>query len=78
MKKIVLKIEGMGCEMCVNKVTAALSAVELVAEVKVSLENASAEVFYYVEEAPNFCKQSFLLLIEFNFPISSMCCSMPN
>ena len=53
MKKIVLKIEGMGCEMCVNKVTAALSAVDLVAEVKVSLENASAEVFYYGEEAPN-------------------------
>ena len=39
--------------MCVNKVTAALSAVELVAEVKVSLENASAEVFYYGEKAPN-------------------------
>lgn len=53
MKKIVLKIEGMGCEMCVNKVTASLSAVELVAEVKVSLENASAEVFYYGEQAPN-------------------------
>ena len=30
MEKIVLKIKGMGCEMCVNKVTAALSAVESV------------------------------------------------
>lgn len=53
MNKLVLKIEGMGCEMCVNKVTAALSAVDLVAEVKVSLENGSAEVFYYGETAPN-------------------------
>ncbi len=53
MNKIVLKIEGMGCEICVNKVTAALAQVELVAEVKVSLENASAEVFYYGEKAPN-------------------------
>ena len=39
--------------MCVSKVTAALSAVDLVAEVKVSLENGSAEVFYYGEKAPN-------------------------
>ena len=53
MNKLVLKIEGMGCEMCVSKVTAALSAVDLVAEVKVSLENGSAEVFYYGEKAPN-------------------------
>ena len=53
MNKIVLKIEGMGCEMCVSKVTAALSAVDLVAEVKVSLENGSAEIFYYGENAPN-------------------------
>ena len=53
MNKIVLKIEGMGCEMCVSKVTAALSAVDLVAEVKVFLENGSAEVFYYGEAAPN-------------------------
>ena len=39
--------------MCVSKVTAALSAVDLVAEVNVSLENGSAEVFYYGEAAPN-------------------------
>ncbi|MBR6461618.1 heavy-metal-associated domain-containing protein [bacterium] len=53
MNKLILKIEGMGCDMCVSKVTAALSAVDLVAEVKVSLESGSAEIFYYGENAPN-------------------------
>lgn len=53
MNKLVLKIEGMGCEMCVSKVTAALSAVEKVADVNVSLENGSAEVSYFGEDAPN-------------------------
>ncbi len=37
-----LSIEGMGCQMCVKKVTAALEALEGVSAVSVSLESKSA------------------------------------
>ncbi len=43
MKKTI-KIEGMGCMMCVKKVTAALEALEGVSGVEVSLEEKQAVV----------------------------------
>ncbi len=44
MKKIVLKIEGMMCNHCVNHVETALKSVEGVNEVNVSLENKTATI----------------------------------
>lgn len=43
MKRIV-KIEGMGCQHCVNRITEALSAINGVEVLEVSLENKSATV----------------------------------
>ena len=46
MKKIVLGIEGMHCDGCVNRLTKVLKALDGVVDVKVSLENKSAEIEY--------------------------------
>ncbi|WP_300370214.1 cation transporter [Brachyspira sp.] len=46
MKNITIKIQGMGCQNCVNAVTEELSALDGVSKVNVSLENACAEVEY--------------------------------
>lgn len=43
MKKII-KIDGMGCQHCVNRVTEALSAIDGVDVLEVSLEDKSATV----------------------------------
>ena len=43
MKKII-KIDGMGCQHCVNRVTEALSAIDGVDVLEVSLEEKSATV----------------------------------
>lgn len=43
MKKII-KIDGMGCQHCVNRVTEALSSIDGVDVLEVSLENKSATV----------------------------------
>lgn len=42
--KRTVKINGMGCQHCVNRITEALSAVESVEVLEVSLENKSATV----------------------------------
>lgn len=46
MKKIVLGIEGMYCDGCVNRLTKVLKALDGVVDAKVSLENKSAEIEY--------------------------------
>jgi copper chaperone len=46
METVHFKVEGMSCGGCVKGVTAALSAVEGVGEVKVELEAAQATVQY--------------------------------
>lgn len=46
MKKIVLEIEGMHCEGCVNRLTKVLKGLDGVNNTKVSLENKNAEVEY--------------------------------
>lgn len=46
MKKIVLGIEGMHCEGCVNRLTKVLNGLDGVNDSKVSLENKNAEVEY--------------------------------
>ena len=46
MKKIVLGIEGMHCDACVNRLTKVLKALDGVVDAKVSLENKSAEIEY--------------------------------
>ena len=46
MKKIVLGIEGMHCDGCVNRLTKVLIALDGVVDAKVSLENKSAEIEY--------------------------------
>lgn len=46
MKKIVLGIEGMHCDGCVNRLTKVLKALDGVVDTKVSLENKSAEIEY--------------------------------
>ena len=43
MKKII-KIDGMGCQHCVNRITEALSAIDCVDVLEVSLEDKSATV----------------------------------
>lgn len=43
MKKII-KIDGMGCQHCVNRITEALSAIDGVEVLEVSLEDKSATV----------------------------------
>lgn len=43
MKRIV-KIKGMGCQHCINRITEALSALDGVEVLEVSLENKSATV----------------------------------
>ncbi|QSX08083.1 heavy-metal-associated domain-containing protein [Alkalibacter rhizosphaerae] len=49
MEKVILNVEGMSCSHCVAAVTKAVSALEGVANVEVSLENKTATVEY---EAP--------------------------
>lgn len=46
MKKIVLGIEGMHCDGCVNRLTKVLKALDGVVDAKVSLENKSTEIEY--------------------------------
>ena len=46
MKKIVLGIEGMHCDGCVNRLTKVLKALDGVVDAKVSLENKSTEIKY--------------------------------
>lgn len=46
MKNIVLGIEGMHCEGCVNRLTKVLNGLDGVNNTKVSLENKNAEVEY--------------------------------
>lgn len=43
MKKII-KIDGMGCQHCVNRITEALSAIDGVEVLEVSLEDKSATI----------------------------------
>lgn len=43
MKKVI-KIDGMGCQHCVNRITEALSAIDGVEVLEVSLEDKSATV----------------------------------
>ena len=45
-KKIVLGIEGMHCDGCVNRLTKVLKALDGVVDAKVSLENKSTEIEY--------------------------------
>lgn len=46
MKKIVLEIEGMHCEGCVNRLTKVLNGLDGVNDAKVSLENKNAVIEY--------------------------------
>lgn len=46
MKKIVLGIEGMHCDGCVNRLTKVLKELDGVVDAKVSLENKSTEIEY--------------------------------
>lgn len=46
MKRIVVGIAGMSCQGCVKNLTAVLQALPGVAEVKVSLDEAQAEIAY--------------------------------
>ena len=46
MKKIVLGIEGLHCDGCVNRLTKVLKALDGVVDAKVSLENKSTEIEY--------------------------------
>ena len=46
MKKIILKIKGMHCEGCSNRLTKVLQALDGVSMAKVSLENKNAEIEY--------------------------------
>lgn len=46
MSKVVLNVEGMSCQHCVKAVTDAVSALEGVSEVLVSLESKTAAVEY--------------------------------
>lgn len=46
-----LKIQGMSCQMCVKHVTNALSGIEGVTEVEVSLDEAQATVRYDPDQA---------------------------
>ena len=46
MKKIVLGIEGMHCEGCVNRLTKVLNGLDGVNDAKVSLENKNAVIEY--------------------------------
>ena len=46
MKKIVLEIEGMHCEGCVNRLTKVLKGLDGVNDAKVSLENKNAVIEY--------------------------------
>lgn len=46
MKKIVLGIEGMHCDGCVNRLIKVLKALDGVVDAKVSLENKSTEIEY--------------------------------
>ena len=46
MKKIIIKIKGMGCQNCVNAVMESLSEIDGINKVNVSLEKELAEVEY--------------------------------
>ena len=46
MKKIVLEIEGMHCEGCVNRIKKVLKGLDGVNDAKVSLENKNAVIEY--------------------------------
>ncbi len=46
MENVVIKVGGMSCQGCVKNVTGALSALDGVASVEVSLEGAEARVGY--------------------------------
>ena len=46
MKRLVVGVAGMSCQGCVKKVTGVLLALPGVSEVKVSLEEARAEIAY--------------------------------
>ena len=46
MKKIILGIEGMHCEGCVNRLTKVLKGLDGVEDAKVSLQNKNAEIEY--------------------------------
>jgi copper chaperone len=46
MSKVVLNVEGMSCQHCVKAVTGAVSALEGVSKVDVSLEGKTASVEY--------------------------------
>ncbi len=46
MENVVIKVGGMSCQGCVKNVTGALSALDGVASVEVSLEAAEARVGY--------------------------------
>ena len=44
MKRLVVGVAGMSCQGCVNNVTSVLQALPGVSEVKVSLEEAKADI----------------------------------
>ena len=46
MKNVTIKINGMGCQNCVKAVTEALTSLDGINKVNVSLENACAEIEY--------------------------------
>ncbi len=46
MKRLVVGVAGMSCQGCVSNVTSVLQALPGVSEVKVSLEEAKAEIAY--------------------------------
>ena len=46
MKRLVVGVAGMSCQGCVNNVTSVLQALPGVSEVKVSLEEAKADISY--------------------------------
>ena len=46
MEQIIIKVAGMSCQGCVKNVTGVLLALPGVSEVKVSLEEARAEIAY--------------------------------
>ena len=46
MKNITIKINGMGCQNCVNTITEELNALDGIIKVNVSLENAYAKIDY--------------------------------
>jgi copper chaperone len=46
MERIAVGVAGMHCQGCVNNVTGVLRALPGVSEIKVSLENARAEIAY--------------------------------